>query len=394
MSDTYRTPVNQGPVARLLARLRAAREASGLVPEDVDRKLILGPGWTRRFEAGEVVPAIDMLLALARAVGLPPGALFEDAVGETSPPRVDRAIWADEGIGGLRVHFRYASHDAVYELPGGRLSEFEDVVRRLRDGLALLASTRPDEEQATKNDAVVSAFLLATQTWPSANPSDLWWFVISRAYCDPYNHPAAFARLDLGQSWKRTAGWALEEVLARHYSPFLRQFGIYVEVAKGARKQAMLRQLTVVGRLEAAKIDVLLVGERGGKEVCFGAVHVKASFAERRTDDVPLSQALLAGGYTSVLWTLDCKSTPSEHPLNKGELGELLGNGPDRRSAKRKDIEEDGLFSACFSYNSNTLPTPAKQAAKARVFVCGFGSPDDDFSRFIRAEWEHFSRRG
>jgi len=59
------------------------------------------------------------------------------------------------------------------------------------------------------------------ELWPHANPSDIWWFVVSRAYHDPFNHPAHYARLDLGQSWKRTGGWALEEVLVRHYGPAL-----------------------------------------------------------------------------------------------------------------------------------------------------------------------------
>lgn len=127
-----------------------------------------------------------------------------------------------------------------------------------------------------------------------------------------------------------------------------------------------------------------------GKEICFGVVHVKASFAERRTDDVPMSKALVEAGYISPLWTLDCKSTPSPQPFNRGELGPALGKGKDIRSAKRKDIEDDGYFSACFSYNANTIPTPITQKAKARIFVCDFNNPDDAFSNFIISGWKRF----
>jgi hypothetical protein len=131
----------------------------------------------------------------------------------------------------------------------------------------------------------------------------------------------------------------------------------------------------------------LLTGANKDREKFMGVVHVKASFAERRTDDVPMSKALVKAGFASPLWTMDCKSGPSEHPTNRGELGVALDRSGDRRSAKRKDIEDDGYFSACFSYNSNTVPTPPKQKAKARIFVCNFNNPDDQFSRFIISEW-------
>jgi hypothetical protein len=121
-------------------------------------------------------------------------------------------------------------------------------------------------------------------------------------------------------------------------------------------------------------------------------VHVKASFAERRTDDVPMSKALVDGGYVSPLWTLDCKSTPSDNPFNKGELGTAKSRIEDRRSAKRKDIEDDGYFSSCFSYNKNTIPTLINQKSKARIFVCNFNGPSKDaFFNFIVESWNQFS---
>ena len=144
--------------------------------------------------------------------------------------------------------------------------------------------------------------------------------------------------------------------------------------------------------LNPDKVDVLLTATARRKEVCFGVVHVKASFAERRTDDVPLSRALIAAGYTSPLWTMDCKSTPSRTPVNRGELGRPRRGDANGRSEKRKDIETHGEFSACFSYNRSTLPTPDSEAAKARITVCDFTNPDDAFSRFVVAEWDRFRR--
>jgi hypothetical protein len=89
---------------------------------------------------------------------------------------------------------------------------------------------------------------------------------------------------------------------------------------------------------------------------------------------------------------MDCKSTPSATPENRGELGDTKDADSDPRSAKRKDIEDDGYFSACFSYNRNTKPTPARQKAQAKVIVCDFRSPDDTFSQFIIQSWRKRSR--
>ncbi len=103
-----------------------------------------------------------------------------------------------------------------------------------------------------------------------------------------------------------------------------------------------------------------------------------------------MSQALVQAGFTSPLWTMDCKSQPSANPRNRGELGSVLLSSIDKRSAKRKDIEDDRYFSACFSYNLNTQPTPSTQQASAYIYVCDFCNPDDQFSEFIISEWQRF----
>jgi len=371
----------------MLQRLKTFREASGLTPTQVEKKLILGPGWVNAVEAGLILPSLDVVAALLSVYGKNLSNLCSGITG--SVPHINRSITAQSAGTDLNIHFAYAAHDAVYYLPTATLDQFKEVILTLRNGLAQLSSEHVSDEQekAIKTESVANAFLKAIEVWPQANPSDLWWFVVYRAYCDPYNHPSEYFRLDFTQSWKRTGGWALERILERHYAATLAAHGINLVIADNERKTRLLQNINIGHRLEADKMDVLLTVGHGIKEKLIGVVHVKASFAERRTDDVPMSQALATAGYISPLWTMDCKSTPSPFPTNRGELGAIFdGNGTDPRSAKRKDIEDDGFFSACFSYNTNTLPTPASYKSNARVIVCDFSNPNDAFTEFIITE--------
>lgn len=359
----------------VLTRLAEFRQRANLTADAVEQQMLLGPGWIERFESGLTVPPLDMLLVLLKKYGREPSELFAGVTVAQHRDEVIRGVFAEPDVDDLLIRFTYAQFDATYRLKSATTEQFSAVIKSLRDGLAKLTGLEAESE-AVKADSVANAFLKATATWPHANPSDLWWFVIYRAHFDPFNHPAVYARLDFGQSWKRTGGWALEEVLVRHYGPFLRNNGIDLYIATADEKRDLAKFFKVRGRVETDKIDVVIAGLLAdGQRLPFGVVHVKASFAERRTDDVPLSNALVEAGYTSPLWTLDCKSTPAAMPINKGELGVSRQPGEDTRSAKRKDIEDDGYFSACFSYNRNTVPTPTKQKCKARIYCCDCSRP-------------------
>ena len=165
-------------------------------------------------------------------------------------------------------------------------------------------------------------------------------------------------------------------------------FKINLFIADSEKKKKLIKGLNLGDRVETDKIDVVLTADTPQGEIFFGVVHVKASFAERRTDDVPLSIALKNAGYTSPLWTMDCKSMPGKNPVNNGELGKTEDN---MKNAKRKDIESEGYFTGCFSYNKNTQQSPMSLSEDKRIYVCDFKDPADIFSSFIIKRWKNSS---
>ncbi len=381
-------------LSQLFRRLHTFRQEAQLDPEQVENNLVLGPGWIHAFESGAALPGLDVIMSLLSLYGKTLRDLAEGIEGNAPP--IKRSI-TPEAIGNdLVLHFPYGKYDATYLLEGATVEQFTEIVLTLRNGLAQLANSEIEDQrgETVKMESVANVFLKAVELWPQANPSDLWWFLIYRAYCDPYNHPAQYARLDFAQSWKRTAGWALELVLEKHYGDTLAKQGINMVRKDSERKERVFRGIDFgQHRLEVDKVDIMLTVGEGVHERMIGVIHVKASFAERRTDDVPMSQALVEAGYISPLWTMDCKSFPSPSPINRGELGKTFtAEGQDRRNAKRKDIENDGFFSACFSYNRNTRPTPPDTQAKARIYSCDFANLDDAFTRFIVSESRRFRK--
>jgi hypothetical protein len=169
----------------------------------------------------------------------------------------------------------------------------------------------------------------------------------------------------------------LEDVLVSHYSDFLGQHGLYLHT-RDDEKEELLEPLGDLDLIRD-KADVLVARAPGEDDRLLGLINVKASLAERRTDDVPLSRQFIDAGLFSVFWTLDCKSFPAGQPVNLGEYGPV---DEEESRDKRRDVEERGHFSACFSYNRNTVPT-AREDAVSRISVCDFNNPDDEFSRFV-----------
>jgi transcriptional regulator with XRE-family HTH domain len=365
-------------IRQLFQQLAQLRKAAGLSYEQVEASLLLGPGWVERFESGEYEPSLGMLAALVQLYGADLPSFFAKLDLGKAALVPDRHLSASQSGQDLQLHFKMGSYAATVVLPKAKLADLNAVVAKLRDELA---TGQPRE-------AIMLAFLEAVHTWPHANPSDLWYFLIAHAYQDDYNHPASDVGRDWGQSWKRASGWALEAVIVRHYESQLGKHGIRLEMPPPERRIELVHAMGIPNPEEMAeKADVIAIGKAtGGGEHPFGVVHIKASFAERRTDDVPLSQQLIARGLASPLVTMDCKAGPGPTPFNRGELGPTQG-GSETVSAKRLDIERDNKFDACFSYNQNTKPTPAGQAAAARVYVLDFAKPDDRFSQHLVARW-------
>jgi transcriptional regulator with XRE-family HTH domain len=366
-------------IRKLFQQLEQLRVAAGLSSSQVETALLLGPGWVEQIESGEYEPPLGLLAALLKLYGTDLPTFFAqlDLGNEALVP--ERHLSASQAGDAIQLHFPMGSHAATVTIPNATLADLNTVVGKLRDELAIGRSS----------EAIARAFLTAVQKWPHSNPSDLWYFLIAHAYQDDYNHSASEAGREWSQSWKRASGWALEAVVVRHYGQQLEKHGIQLEMPPPERRIALLRQMGIQNPKEMeAKADVIAIGRPadGGEEQPFGVVHIKASFAERRTDDVPLSQELIAKGFASPFVTMDCKASPGPEPVNRGELGPTQG-GTKQVSAKRFDIERDNKFDACFSYNKNTKPTPAGQAAPARIYVLDFANPDDRFSRHLVARW-------
>jgi len=132
-----------------------------------------------------------------------------------------------------------------------------------------------------------------------------------------------------------------------------------------------------------SKLDVGLYLElRTGGHRIFGGVHVKASLAERVSDDVPASRAMMGKGYFSPLWTLEVKSFPptTGDLINRDELG-----SPEGPSDKRRYIEEHGDFDNCYSANSRTVPSRNVTASGKRVYVLNLLNQPDRFAQDVVA---------
>lgn len=197
-------------------------------------------------------------------------------------------------------------------------------------------------------DAIAKAYLYVMLRSTGANPSDLWHHVIYRLYCDILKD---IGQLDPKQSWVRASGDALELFLQGWYGKVLSGSGINITALPvGKAKHQTVQRLGLDRSVGGSKLDVIL--SESGR--IFAGVHVKASLAERISDDIPCSRALMSKGFWSPLWTLDVKSFPPPHGnlQNKGELG-----SPARPSDKRKYIEEHGDFDNCYSANARTIPS-------------------------------------
>ena len=71
-------PEAVGYLRALLRNIGVLRERVGLSAAQLEERLILGPGWITRFERGESVPSIDMMLAILHETGAELEDLLQD----------------------------------------------------------------------------------------------------------------------------------------------------------------------------------------------------------------------------------------------------------------------------------------------------------------------------
>ena len=241
-----------------------------------------------------------------------------------------------------------------------------------------------NDQNLKGRDAIATAFVLATELCPTANPSDLWHHVIYRTYL----------REKVGtnpeQSWVRTSGEAFELALVDRYNLVLANHGVRLtSLISKQDRQIALERMGLYGQIGSSKIDVLIekhgTGSSPGDDNfgVVGGIHAKVSLAERVSDDIPASRIMMNEGYLSVLSTLDVKSFPPPHGdlVNRGELG-----SPANPSDKRRYIENHGDFSACFSYNLRTTPSQGETPSGRRIFVCPFAGGEDIFTDYLITE--------
>ena len=235
-------------------------------------------------------------------------------------------------------------------------SNYNTVESALKSSLSL--------PKAKNRDVIYQAFKLAVSLAPQANASDLWHHVVYRIYMEQLKATKPYK--DPGQSWKRASGDAFELFLADYYNTMFKNNGLrLIPLTRDESKKAF-NLMGISGKVGDSKLDIAIIKDYNGKSLkinngtLIGGIHVKASLAERVSDDVPASTEMMKHGYLSYLFTLDVKSFPLSETvtetrayINKGELGT-----PDAPTDKRKYIEEHGSFNACFSLNKRTVPRP------------------------------------
>jgi hypothetical protein len=269
--------------------------------------------------------------------------------------------------------------EVVIDLPGVSETAFQAVGELIDQALA-----RP---KVKNRDTIKDAYLTAIRTCPTANASDLWHHVVYRHYCQLFNRHRP---QDPKQSWVRASGEALELAVEELYSEVLLEQGIRIQMLLGKpRKFAALQAMGIESVVGSDKLDVALFLD--DTDQIFGGVHVKASLAERVSDDVPCSRAMMNNGFFSPLWTLDVKSFPPPQGdlVNRGELGT-----PTAPTEKRKYIEAHGDFDHLFSANARTLTSLPKTASGKRIFELDLANQPDLFAQEVIARAKVFKKKG
>lgn len=248
----------------------------------------------------------------------------------------------------------------------------------------LFASLNTSKPKIKNREAIAQALEFAVDNLPNLNPSDIYQHIIYRTYLREYK------RSKPEQSWVRAGGEAIELFIEHRYRPVLESYKIRIKALISSKaKASVLEEMGLTGKVGDSKLDLALYGNYEGRDIIFGGIHSKASLAERVSDDVPCSEAMMQRGLISFLYTFDSKSfpPPAGDLINRGELG-----SNEQPSDKRRYIEEHGSFDACFSYNLRSIPSPESTQSGKRIFVCSLKLDEDIFSSQVISAWEKFKQ--
>lgn len=240
-----------------------------------------------------------------------------------------------------------------------------------------------NKKSSIKNrDAIHNSLVYSINNLPDANPSDVYQHIVYRIYLREY------IRSDPEQSWRRAGGEAMELFVQSQYNTNMLKQGVKIValISSDLKKKALI-EMGLSDEVGGSKLDIALYGNFDGKWVIFGGVHCKASLAERVSDDVPTSTAMMRRGLLSILYTFDSKSfpPPSGDLVNRGELG-----SPETPSDKRKYIEEHGAFDACFCYNTRSNASKESTKSGKRIYVSDFKLDNDKFPEFVLNKWNKY----
>lgn len=260
-----------------------------------------------------------------------------------------------------------------------------DMYLALEDDVSKIYKKLNDGKGGRNRDAIFQALNIAITRFPDVNPSDIYHHIVYRIYLREYTKTQA------DRSWVRAGGEAFELFLQTLYNSRLNAKGIFVKwLLNDALRTSALREMGIQDEVGGSKLDIALYGQVNGRMVAFGGIHAKASLAERVSDDVPCSVAMMKKGLSSYLVTLDAKSfpPPTGDLVNRGELGSIASP-----SDKRAYIEAHGSFDACFSYNLRSEPSGTRTQSGRRIYVSTFSDQTDPLPGVVEAAWKTFSQR-
>jgi DNA-binding XRE family transcriptional regulator len=253
------------------ARIKQLRESKGVTQEQLAGQARSDAATLSRIETGKQNLSAETLANFVAALNVTPKEFFgADEFGMKltaeldDPESVNSEQFSVEEVGDCaRVRFRSGRHEASLDFRSLSRQKIVEAVLMLRRGLRQAdlspqmgddsagdSEEKPSAKRTLMSSAIAESFLSLVRGDPTVNPSDVWRYVISPAFCDPHNHPGSSARKNFEQSFKRTGGWAFERILVAHYNEFLGKHGV---ILTKANAKHLLQSMGLAGHGDRIK---------------------------------------------------------------------------------------------------------------------------------------------